>query len=80
MIKLAITLLSTVLLLVHMGPISEVADAAADPDWSTDALRGLRSQLVFQSGAALVVLLVATALSVYKPQGRTRFGWRKALS
>jgi hypothetical protein len=25
----------------------------------------------------LLVLLVPTALSVYKPQGRTRYGWRK---
>lgn len=33
--------------------------------------------MVEASGAALVVLLVLTALSVYKPQGMTPYGWRK---
>jgi hypothetical protein len=37
----------------------------------------LRIQLVADAGAALLVLLVATTLSVYKPQGRTRYGRRK---
>ncbi len=34
----------------------------------------MRIQLVADAVAALVVLLVATALSVFKPQGLTRFG------
>jgi hypothetical protein len=33
--------------------------------------------MVVASGAALLVLLVLTALSVYKSQGMTRYGWRK---
>jgi hypothetical protein len=33
--------------------------------------------MVVASGAALLALLVLTALSVYKPQGMTRYGWRK---
>ncbi|MBA3944630.1 MAG: hypothetical protein H0X37_08725 [Herpetosiphonaceae bacterium] len=33
--------------------------------------------MVVASGAALLVLLVLTALSVYKPQGMTRYGQRK---
>ncbi|MBE0467672.1 MAG: hypothetical protein IBX71_10690 [Candidatus Desulforudis sp.] len=40
-------------------------------------LRGLQVQLVAASGAALPVLLVNTALAVYKPRGMTRYGWRK---
>ena len=40
-------------------------------------LGGLRIQLVTYAGAALLVLLVATALSMYKPRGWTRYGWRK---
>jgi hypothetical protein len=32
---------------------------------------------VLHAGAALVLLLVATTLSVYKPRGLTRYGWRK---
>ncbi|MGG1556145.1 hypothetical protein [Paenibacillus ferrarius] len=34
-------------------------------------------QLVVAAGAALLVLLVATTLAVYKPRGLTRYGWRK---
>jgi hypothetical protein len=39
-------------------------------------LRDLRIQLVGDAGAALLVLLVATALSIYKPRGMTRRGRR----
>ncbi len=77
LIKLLITVLATVVLLVHMGPISGLADAAAERSLSGANLRGLRIQVVVQAGAALVVLLVATALSMYKPRGMTRYGQRK---
>jgi len=40
-------------------------------------LQRLKIQLVIEAGAALLVLLVATALSVYKPKGMTRYGWRR---
>ncbi|MET8536834.1 hypothetical protein ABZV67_34610 [Streptomyces sp. NPDC005065] len=76
-VKLVITTLSTIVLLVHMQPVSYIAGIAAGADWSSGELDGLRAQLVIQSGAAVLVLLVATALSVYKPQGRTRYGQRK---
>ncbi|MFZ3495874.1 hypothetical protein ACODT5_22085 [Streptomyces sp. 5.8] len=76
-VKLVITVLATVALLVHMGPVSYVAGLAAGPDWSAGEHAGLGAQLVIQSGAAVLVLLVATALSVYKPQGRTRYGRRR---
>jgi hypothetical protein len=29
------------------------------------------------AGAALLVLLVATVVSIYKPRGLTQYGWRK---
>ncbi len=77
--KLVITVLATLALLVHMPPISHIAQVAAGTTWSGGELQGLRTQLVIQSGAALLVLLAATALSVYKPQGRTRYGRRKPL-
>lgn len=73
-VKLAITAASTALLLLHMGQIGRVADLAAGPDWSPADARGVGIQLVVQSGAAVVALLAATALSVLKPQGRTRHG------
>lgn len=72
--KLVITILATIILLVHMQPISHVAKVAAQTTLSSEDLRGLRIQLVADAGAALFVLLVATTLSVYKPQGRTPYG------
>jgi hypothetical protein len=50
-----------------------VAEAAL----SSGDLRPMRIQLVADAGAALVALLAATALSVYKPQGVTPYGRRK---
>ena len=44
---------------------------------SSADLRGLRIQLVADAGAALLVLLVATTLAVYKPRGMTPYGRRK---
>jgi len=76
-IKLFITIPATLLLLVHLRPISYVADAAARNTFASTDLADLRLQLLIQSGAGLVVLLIATVLSVYKPRGRTRYGRRK---
>ncbi|MEX2282277.1 MAG: hypothetical protein WEE89_07325 [Gemmatimonadota bacterium] len=77
LIKLLIAVFATVLLLIHMQPISHVAGVAAETTLSSGDLRGLRVQLIFDAGAALLVLLVATTLSVCKPKGLTRYGWRK---
>jgi hypothetical protein len=60
-----------------MKPISRMARVAAETALSTADFRRLRIQLVADAGAALVALLVATTLSVYKPRGMTRYGWRK---
>ena len=76
-IKLVITVLSTILLLVHMQPIAHVATAAADASWSGANLHATRVQLVANAAAASLALLVATALSIYKPRGMTPHGWRK---
>jgi hypothetical protein len=75
--KLLIAVLATAVLMMHMRPISYVARVAAGAALSHGDLRALRVQIVADAGAALVVLLVATALSVYKPRGLTRYGWRK---
>ncbi len=73
--KLAINLVATILLLVHVQVASQVADAAAATTLSSGDLRTMRIQLVADAGAALLVLLVAVTLSVYKPKGLTRYGW-----
>jgi hypothetical protein len=75
--KLLIATVATGLLLLHMPPTSYVANVAANTTLSTADLRAVRIQLVADAGAAVVVLLIATVLSVYKPRGLTPYGWRK---
>lgn len=74
--KLVITVLSTVILLIHMQPISHLSHLAADGTVS-GADPNLRIQMVAASGAAIVALIITTALAVYKPRGMTAYGWRK---
>lgn len=76
-LKLIMTVLSTGLLLVHMSPIGYMAGVAAETTLSSTDLHGLRMQILVEAVVALLVLLVATALSVYKPKGMTPYGWRK---
>jgi hypothetical protein len=76
LIKLLLTIASTIVLFIHMRPISRVSHIAAERSLSGGDY-GLQVQMVAAAGAALVVLLVATAVSVYKPRGMTRYGWRK---
>lgn len=75
-VKLVINVLSTIILLAHLKPISYLARAAADGTLSS-ADRGLQIQMVVAAGAGLLALLAATALAVYKPRGMTSYGWRK---
>ena len=79
LVKLLITLPATLVLLLHMQPISVLAAVAAktSPTLSDADLHELRTLLVTAAGAALLVLLVLTTLSMYKPRGMTQYGWRK---
>jgi hypothetical protein len=79
LVKLLITIPATLILLVHMQPISLLASAASKTvlTWPGADLHGLRNLLVTAAGAALLTLLVLTTLSMYKPRGMTRYGWRR---
>ncbi|HEY0135975.1 MAG TPA: hypothetical protein VGB85_17940 [Nannocystis sp.] len=76
-VKLLLTVLATIILLLHTQPISYLASVAAETTLASVDLRDLRIQLIADAGAALVVLLVATVLAVYKPRGTTRYGRRR---
>jgi hypothetical protein len=70
--KLCVNLVSAVILLLYAQTLGALSDAAR---------RGAQavhdpSPLLHTVGA-LVLLTCATALSIYKPRGRTRRGWRK---
>ena len=75
--KLLITILSTIIMQVHLRPISLLAVAAAQATILNAELHGLQVQMVIASAAALAALLAATTLGVYKPRGFTPYGWRK---
>ncbi|AIG80441.1 Putative membrane protein [Amycolatopsis japonica] len=77
-IKLLLTTLATIVLLVHTQVIDHVAETAAQPSLPLEPLSGMRTQLVVDAGAAILILLATTALAVYKPRGLTRYGQRKA--
>jgi hypothetical protein len=74
--KLLLTMLATVILLVHTQPIDHVADVASRMELAAGDLRQLRLQLVGDAAAALFVLCMTTTLSVYKPWGMTPYGIR----
>lgn len=74
--KLLLTVLATIILLVHTQPIDRVAAVAAQTTLAAGDLRQLRIQLVGDACAALFVLIVTTTLSVYKPWAMTPYGVR----
>jgi len=74
LISLVLTVLSTVVLLLHMPTVSSLARVAREADDA--ALHGLGGDL-FHPGVGLLVLLAITVLNVYKPRGLTPYGWRK---
>lgn len=78
-IKLILTVAATVVLLAHMQPIRYMADMVSGATLTDVDLRGLRLQLIADAGAALLVLLIATTISVYKPWGLTTYGQRKLI-
>ena len=73
--KLLINVFATGVLLMYMETFSFMAAVAADP--SAD-LRAVRNESpVLHAALALLLLLAATVLAVYKPRGMTRYGRRK---
>lgn len=78
-IKLLITVISTVILLLYVETLTALADVARD----ASAPIGLGEVLpnfspVLHSAAALLALALALGLSIYKPRGLTGFGYHRA--
>jgi hypothetical protein len=78
LIKFGITVFSTYILWGYTSTLTGLADAAAASATPSGDLDMLRSpSVVVHSGVALLLLLVTTMLSIYKPRGMTRYGQRK---
>jgi hypothetical protein len=79
--KFGLAVFATVALLIHQFAVMAVAakrvsGAAAETLLSAD-LAPLKTELVRAPSVAILLLLVATSLGVYKPWGLTRYGRRK---
>ncbi|MEH0823793.1 MULTISPECIES: DUF2269 domain-containing protein [unclassified Micromonospora] len=72
LVKLLLTVFAATILLLETQTVSYLAQAAAS---SADP-RELPGTLLHSVGG-LVVLILTVILSVFKPQGVTRYGWRK---
>jgi uncharacterized membrane protein len=77
-IKLLITVISTVILLLYMETLTALADVARDANVSIGLGEVLPSfSPVLHSAAALLALALALGLSIYKPRGLTGFGYQR---
>lgn len=79
--KLFINVFANIVLLMYARTITFLAGMAEEISISSADLEVLRGpSVLIHSSGALALLLAATALSVYKPRGVTRYGWRKQQS
>jgi uncharacterized membrane protein len=74
-LKLLITAFSTVILLIYMGTFRQMAQVASDPVVDLAAVRN--ASPVVHAILAVILLLAATVLGIYKPFGLTAYGKRK---
>ena len=74
-LKLGITLFATVILLIYMGTFRQMAGVAADPVMDLAVVRN--ASPIVHAILALILLLAATVLGIYKPFGMTAYGTRK---
>lgn len=68
--KLVLTVVSTIILLMHMPQVSRMAAMASQMTLPIATPGVLRAQLLVHAAGGLIVLIVLTAISVFKPWGR----------
>lgn len=74
LISFFLTLFATVVLVLHMPTVTKTVVVAKQVEGA--ALEALGGDL-FHPSIGLVILLIVQVLNIYKPQGMTRYGWRK---
>jgi uncharacterized membrane protein len=75
LLKLLITVVATLILLVYMGTFREMARVAADASAPLGLVRN--PSPVLHAVLAVIALVTATALAIYKPLGMTAYGRSK---
>jgi uncharacterized membrane protein len=73
--KLLMTVFATLVLLMYMRTFRYLAEVAGNPGADLGTVRNASPML--HAILALLLLVAATVLAVYKPQGMTRYGQRK---
>ncbi len=73
--KLAINVFATVVLLEYMQTFRHMAAVAADANAALDSIRN--PSPILHSVLALLILLIATVLAIYKPRAVTPYGRRR---
>ena len=76
-VKLALIVVATVVLVLQLAPIAALADAATEATLTGGQMAQARMSLVVHATGGLLVLLATTVLAVYKPRGLTRYGYRR---
>ncbi|MFJ5958157.1 DUF2269 domain-containing protein [Paenarthrobacter sp. NPDC092416] len=76
LLKLVLTLVATVVLVLYTETIEPLAEIAQDPVMAGTQM----PSPLLHTGGALVVLLLATILAIYKPRGMTRYGQKQRRS
>jgi len=77
LVKLLLTTFATIVLLEKVPLIDSAARLAAEAKLSNAGLRAAGSPLAIHAAGGLLVLLVITTISVYKPWGLTPYGRRR---
>ena len=77
LVKFGLTLFATIVLLVKIPLMGYAARRAAEMTLPDAELQNAGTQLLFHSTGGILVLLVITTLSVFKPWGRTPYGRSK---
>lgn len=78
-VKLVMNLFATAILLLYMQTLAALETTARA--WSGGNPAPLRDMSpTLHSAGALILLLVAAVLSVYKPKGQTRYAQRRAVA
>ena len=76
-VKLLLTVFAVTILLLKIALIDHAAHLASEAILPDTALRAAGLQLAVHAAGGLCLLLVPLMLSIYKPHGTTRYGWRK---